>query len=261
MFDDKYTFLNFNKFTKNLNLDVIIETGTKWGDSTIKFVKYADVVHSVELIPNFRQKACINYYNTFTDRKFELEKQLISQKFYPKEIINLINQQNILRPYNHTEELFSPHITDKNKYIQLDSCYFWLGDVKEKLSEILEHSTTQKKNILFYLDAHNHQKNVINNSLDNPLLNELKIIADKIIEKNTLYIIIDDFANPNNLDIKHNTYKDENGNNISLNITYIKDSLDLIYGKNNYNVSYTEKTETKNTSGKIFIKPKRIEEI
>ena len=51
MFNDKYSIIDFENFIKDIDLDIIVETGTKWGDSTIKFKKYCktkDIVKSIK---------------------------------------------------------------------------------------------------------------------------------------------------------------------------------------------------------------------
>ena len=70
------------------------------------------------------------------------------------------------------------------------------------------------------------------------------------------YIVIDDFENPQNKNIKHNIY---GHGDCPLNMEYIKEDLDSIYGKKGYEVYYTEKVEHHSHSGKTFIKPKIIE--
>ena len=203
MFNDKYAVTDFENLIKDIDLDVIIETGTKFGDSTIKLKKYCKFVHTIELFPDFSEIAQKNF-----------------NKAWPK---------------------------DK------ESCKFWIGDTRDKLKEVLK-TITKNKNVLFFLDAHKHLDG-FPDADNNPLLDELSTII-KFVKMESLkqpHIVIDDFANPKNEKIKHNIY---GGKDCPLNIEYVKEDLDLIYGKNKYEVYYTEKVEKTSHSGKIFIKPK-----
>tara|TARA_R110002020_G_C16087540_1_gene757610 strand:+ start:267 stop:890 length:624 start_codon:yes stop_codon:yes gene_type:complete len=206
MFNDKYSILDFENFIKDIDLDIIVETGTKVGESTIKFKKYCKFVHTIELIESLSRTA---------------------------------------------QKKFNEHwSTDK------DNCRFWIGDTRDKLKEILK-TITKNQNVLFFLDAHSHIWHLegIPQGNNNPILDELstlvRFVNDEKIKKP--YIIIDDFANPKNKNIKHNIYKDS-----TLNIAYVKKHLDSIYKKNGYKVYYTEKVEKSSNSGKIFIKPKEV---
>ena len=137
-----------------------------------------------------------------------------------------------------------------------NNCKFWLGDTRDKLKEVL-NTITKNQNVLFFLDAHTHY-NGVPSADNNPLLEELSTII-KFVKTESLkapYIVIDDFENPQNKNIKHNIYG--NGD-CPLNIEYIKEDLNSIYGKKGYEVYYTEKVEHPNHSGKAFIKPKIIE--
>ena len=203
MFDDKYAVIDFENFIKDIDLDIIIETGTKLGKSTIKLKKYCKFIHTIELNPQQSRKAQENFNDALpTDKK---------------------------------------------------SVRFWIGDTRDKLKEVLK-TITKNQNVLFFLDAHRHVNG--HPEVDNnPLLEELSTIM-KFIKMQHLkepHIIIDDFANPENENIKHNIY---GRGDCPLNIEYVKEDLDSIYGKNGYEVYYTEKVERPTNSGKIFIKPK-----
>ena len=206
MFNDKYAVIDFENLIKDIDLDVIIETGTKVGESTIKLKKYCKFIHTIEKKERFSKMAQENF-----------------NEVWPK---------------------------DKN-------IKFWIGDTRDKLTEVL-NTITKNENVLLFLDAHTHMNGYEDRFQDNPLKEELFQIENFIKMKSLKepYIVIDDFANPKNEKIKHNIYGDT-----ALNIQYVKKQLDLIYEKNGYEVYYTEKVENLNHSGKAFIKPKRIEEM
>lgn len=116
-------------------------------------------------------------------------------------------------------------------------CVF--GNSVDALKQLLPDLKEQK--LFLWLDAHWGN--------DNPLLDELKTIQDNNLKP---HIAIHDFKVPGNPTLGFDVY-----GNIVYEWDWISQSIENIYGKDNFIVSYNnEKESTGARRGTIFIQPK-----
>ena len=107
---------------------------------------------------------------------------------------------------------------------------------------IMESLVNQEQGLIFFLDAHWEN--------DWPLLRELSAIASKDIKP---VIMIHDFYIPDGNGGAKFHYDSYNGQ--PLDLSYVKRSLDDIYGEDNYTYFYSDKVE--NDSGVLYVEPKQ----
>jgi len=113
-----------------------------------------------------------------------------------------------------------------------------LGSSVDILPKILP-SIPQPQVVLFFLDAHWGP--------NNPLLEELQIIADHKLQP---VIAIHDFKVPGHPELGYDTYGGQD-----YEWEWIKDKVEIIYGKDGYQVSYNAEAVGMKR-GVIFITPK-----
>lgn len=113
-----------------------------------------------------------------------------------------------------------------------------LGSSVEILPKLLT-TISQPQMLLFFLDAHWGP--------NNPLIEELKIIAEHRLKP---VIVIHDFKVPGHPELGYDTYGGQD-----YEWSWIADSIDNIYGKDNYIVSYNSEAVGMKR-GVIFITPK-----
>lgn len=114
----------------------------------------------------------------------------------------------------------------------------FLGNSAHVLPKVIE-KVNGLGNILFFLDAHWNDYN--------PLLHELKIIADAGLKP---VIAIHDFKVPDRPDLGYDSYKGQD-----YDFNWIAASLNAIYGHGGFTYFYNE-TATVGKRGVIFIEPK-----
>ena len=97
MFKDKYAIIDFKNLIKDVDLDVIIETGTKEGESTIELKKYCKFVHTIELLPHFSKTAQKNFNKVWPNDKESCKFWIGDTRDKLKEVLNTITKnQNVL---------------------------------------------------------------------------------------------------------------------------------------------------------------------
>ncbi len=108
-------------------------------------------------------------------------------------------------------------------------------------AKVMKDYILPNRNILLLADAH---------WMDAcPLLDELRQIAEAGIKP---VIVIHDFVVPNHPELGYDSYKGQ-----PLNYEWIKDSLELIYGRDGYKHEYNSKASEGSASrGVIFVYPK-----
>jgi hypothetical protein len=116
------------------------------------------------------------------------------------------------------------------------NCKLHLGNSIEIMNDIL---IEEKSNIFFFLDAHLYQ--------ELPLLDELNVIYNKRLKP---IIAIHDFFVPDENNAAKFYWLEP------LDFNYIKSSIELIYGKNGYEIEYSTVSIPSINSGTIFIFPK-----
>jgi|10_taG_2_1085330.scaffolds.fasta_scaffold04360_9 hypothetical protein len=125
----------------------------------------------------------------------------------------------------------------KKNNVNSSNINLYFGTSPTIMSQILEQ---EDEGWIFFLDAHWKE--------DWPLLEELKVIASKKIKP---VIMIHDFFVPdenNNAKFGFDTYEGQ-----KLDLSYIKNALEEIYGENGYTYYYS--TEVALNSGLIYIEP------
>lgn len=113
----------------------------------------------------------------------------------------------------------------------------WEGSSAERLGDMIEEC--EGHNLLVFLDAHWYE---------NPVLDELRQIAELGA---TPVIVIHDFKNPGDPTMGYDEYPEQG---IVYEWDWIKDKVDLIYGKDNYKYYYN-RDATGSRRGCLFITP------
>lgn len=136
---------------------------------------------------------------------------------------------------------FSDNLKDDNNIISL------FGSSEKIILDILK---TEKENIIFFLDAHWN--------LYCPLLDELKAIRDSNVKNSS--ILIHDFYVPES-DLGYMQLPSETSvdGGPRLDINYVKNLLDEIYGgSDKYDYYYNKESDGNPRTGVLFVVPKPI---
>jgi predicted O-methyltransferase YrrM len=156
--------------------------------------------------------ALINYFK----KKYELNTAVETGTFIGSTAAFLASTFNKV----HTIEIVEKNLNRAKENLKdYRNIRFYLGSSPEILASLVEK--LQKKNVLFYLDAHWQEYW--------PILDELKIIS-KVYNKNTV-ILIDDIKVPGRFDIDYDKYDSK-----ELSLKYIKSTLDENF--KDYKVQY-----------------------
>lgn len=161
-------------------------------------------------------------------------------------ILNELEIYDSIHTIEIQDDWFNNFVVPNNE--KLDKVHCHLGDCVEVLDKILSNISISDRCAIF-LDAHGFEL---------PLINELKVISN-YCKKNPPIIMIHDFfipgdVNPNQP--KFSTYLVD-GNNSIVDVDYLRDGLDSIYGKDNYNIEYATKSDLPNGgTGVVYFYPK-----
>ena len=121
----------------------------------------------------------------------------------------------------------------------LNNIKLYHGESSKVLRRILPKLSKKTNSMLVYLDAHWYE---------NPLIGELKAISESKIKP---VIVIHDFRVPGHPELGFDTYPKQG---VIYELSYIRDSLDEIYGRGGYSYRFNSKSEGAKR-GCIFIFP------
>lgn len=153
-------------------------------------------------------------------------------------------------PMVHTIESNSRHFTEAREYLTAEvfekrNVEMHLGNSAEVLGGVIDDILAKGRGqrVFMFLDAHWEEYN--------PLLDELKLIAEKKIRP---IIAIHDFKIPDHPELGFDTYKD-----IVYEWDWIKDSILSIYGEDFIRVYNSEATGAKR--GIVYIYPSELKKL